>query len=70
LKFVQESRVIPATYGTESFFSNNAFIFVNEDGVKQAGRYKIPPVAGQRNLSDAEAKTKSANFLVEDLGRV
>jgi catalase len=66
-KFVQESRVIPASYGTESFFSNNAFIFVNKDGVKQAGRYKILPVAGQRNLSDAEAKTKSANFLAEDL---
>jgi catalase len=39
----------------------------NKDGVKQAGRYKILPVAGQHNLSDAEAKTKSANFLAEDL---
>lgn len=67
LKFVQESRVIPASYGTESFFSNNAFIFVNKDGVKQAGRYKILPLAGQLRLSDAEAKTKSANFLAEDL---
>lgn len=67
LKFVQESQVIPASYGTEAFFSNNAFIFVNKDGVKQAGRYKILPVAGQHHLSAAEAKTKSANFLAEDL---
>ena len=67
LKFVQESQVVPASYGTQGFFSNDAFIFVNKDGVKQAGRYKIIPVAGQHSLSDAEAKTKSANFLAEEL---
>src|SRR5580704_15283408 len=67
LKFVQESQVIPASFGTEAYFSNNAFIFVNKDGVKQAGPYKILPVAGQHNLSGAEAKTKSANFLAEEL---
>ncbi len=44
LKFVQESRVIPASYGTESFFSNNAFIFVNKDGVKQAGITRFFPL--------------------------
>jgi catalase len=67
LKFVQESQVIPVSYGTLGYFSNNAFIFVNKDGVKQAGRYKILPDAGLHNLSDAEAKTKSANFLAEEL---
>jgi catalase len=67
LKFVQESQVVPASYGTQAFFSNNAFIFVNKAGAKQAGRYKILPVAGLHNLSDAEAKAKSANFLSEEL---
>ena len=67
LKFVQEIQVTPASFGTQAFFSNDAFIFVNQDGVKQAGRYKIIPVAGQHNLSDAEAKTKSPDFLVEEL---
>ena len=67
LKFVQDNQVIPASFGTQAFFSNDAFIFVNKDGVKQAGRYKILPVAGQHNLSEAEAKTKSADFLVEEL---
>jgi catalase len=67
LKFVQESQVVPASFGTQEFFSNDAFIFVNKDGVKEAGRYKILPVAGQHDLSDAEAKTKSANFLAEEL---
>jgi catalase len=67
LKFVQEVQVAPASFGTQPFFSNNAFIFVNKKGVKQAGRYKILPVAGQRSLSEAEAKTKSADFLAEEL---
>ena len=67
LKFVQEVQVTPASFGAQAFFSNDAFIFVNKDGVKQAGRYKILPVAGQHDLSDAEAKAKSPNFLAEEL---
>jgi catalase len=67
LKFVQEIQVTPASFGTQGFFSNNAFIFVNQDGVKRAGRYKILPVAGQHNLSEADAKTKSPNFLMDEL---
>jgi catalase len=67
LKFVQDNKVIPASFATEAFFANDAFIFVNKDGVKQAGRYKILPVAGQHDLKDAEAKAKPADFLVDDL---
>ncbi len=67
LKFVQDNQVIPASFGAQAFFSNDAFVFVNKDGVKQAGRYKILPVAGQHNLGAAEAKTKSADFLVQEL---
>ena len=40
---------------------------MNKNGVNQAGRYKILPVAGQQNLSDTEAKARSANFLVQEL---
>lgn len=67
LKFVQESADAPAGFGTESFFGNDAFVFVNKDGVKQAGRYKIIPVAGQTHLNAAEAKDKSPNYLFDDL---
>jgi len=66
-KFVQEIQLMPASFGTQAFFSNNAFIFVNQQGVKRAGRYQFIPVAGQQNLSEAEAKTKSADFLAEEL---
>jgi catalase len=67
LKFVQEIQVIPASFGNQAFFSNDAFIFVNKDGVKQAGRYKFLPMDGQKNLSEAEAKGKPDNFLAEEL---
>jgi catalase len=67
LKFVQENQVVPVGLATEAFFGNDAFIFVNKDGVKQPGRYKIIPFAGRHDLSEAEAKDKSTNFLFDDL---
>jgi catalase len=67
LKFVQEIRVVPASFATEAFFSNDSFVFVNHAGARQTGRYQIVPVAGRQDLSDAEAKTRSANFLIQDL---
>jgi catalase len=67
LKFVQETQAVPASFGTQAFFSNDAFIFVNSRGLKEAGRYKFLPVAGQQNLSEADAKTKPRDFLVEEL---
>ena len=66
-KFVQEVQPVPASFGTQAFFSNNAFIFVDKQGVKRAGRYRLLPVAGQHNLSEADAKEKPADFLVEEL---
>jgi catalase len=67
VKFVQENQVVPASFGTQAFFSNDAFVFVNRDGVKQPGRYKILPVAGQHTLSQADAKAKPPNFLADEL---
>jgi catalase len=67
LKFVQDNRVVPASFAHEAFFSNDAFVFVNKDGVKQAVRYQIVPIAGRHDLSDEEARTRSSNFLIQDL---
>jgi catalase len=67
LQFVQHTAVVPASYATAAYFSNNAFVFVNKAGVKQAGRYQFIPVAGRRDLGDDELKAKSPNFLAEDL---
>jgi catalase len=66
-KFVQEVQVVPVSFATQAFFSNDAFIFVNATGAKQAGRYKILPVAGQQNLSEADAKAKPPNYLFDEL---
>jgi catalase len=66
-KFVQETQAVPASFGTQAFFSNDAFIFVNSQGRKQAGRYKLFPVVGELTLTEGDAKTKSPNFLVEEL---
>jgi catalase len=67
LRFVKGTQVVPASFATETFFPQDAFIFVNKAGVRQAGRYQIIPSAGQHNLSDEEAKTKSEGFLFDDL---
>jgi catalase len=67
LKFVQDSAIVPVSFATSAFFGNDAFIFVNQDGARQAGRYRILPVAGQLDLSDADAKAKSPDFLNEEL---
>jgi len=67
LKFVQETQAVPVSFGAQAFFSNDAFIFVNSRGVKQAGRYKFLPVAGQRDLPEADAKAKPPNFLMDEL---
>jgi catalase len=67
LKFVQELRSIPASFATESFYSNNSFVFVNSKGLRQTGRYQIIPVDGAKYLDETEAKAKSADFLIEEL---
>jgi len=69
LKFVQELKGMPESFGTEAFYGNNAFRFVNADGKKQAGRYFIMPVAGQHDLDDAAAKAAPANYLSDELRR-
>jgi hypothetical protein len=48
------------------FFGKNAFVFVNKAGEKQVVRYLIIPVAGNQDLSDADAKATSPNFLVDE----
>ena len=67
LKFVKENGTAPVSYGTEAFFSNDSFSFISKEGKKQIGRYKFLPVAGEQNLSEAEAKAKSPSYLADEL---
>jgi catalase len=66
LKFVQP-KPMPVSFATESFHSNNAFVFLNKGRVKQSGCYQILPVSGAQRLDAAAAKAKSPNFLFEEL---
>jgi catalase len=68
LKFVQDPKPVPVSFVTESFYANNAFIFVNANGEKRAGRYQIIPLNGAQYLDDAAARAKPPNFLSEELG--
>lgn len=67
LKFVQDPKPVPESFTTESYYANNALIFVDEKGHRQAGRYQIVPVDGARYLDEATAKGKSPDFLREEL---
>ena len=67
MKFVTDPKPMPTSFATEAFFGNNAFIFVNKAGKKQAVRYQIIPVAAEQYLSDADAKATSPNFLFDEL---
>jgi len=69
LKFVQEINQVPASFATESFYSNNALIFINSKQERRAGRYQIIPRDGSQYLSEADAKAASPDFLSEELRR-
>jgi len=67
LKFVQDLKAIPASFVQESFYANNAFRFIDSKGKVQAGRYQIVPAGGSQYLDDRAVKSKSPDFLREEL---
>ena len=66
-KFAQEVAVVPRSYATLAYFSNNAVVFVDGNGKKQPVRYQIVPVAGVATLDSAAAGKADGNFLSEEL---
>ena len=67
LAFVQTPKPSPASFATEAYFGVTAFRFINEQGIRRHGRYRIVPHAGVEHLDEATAKAKSANYLLEEL---
>lgn len=67
LKFVQDPNPVPVSFATMPFYANNALVFVNKKGVKQAFRYQILPAEGSHFLNDADAKAKPADYLFDDV---
>lgn len=69
LAFLQTPKPSPVSFATEAFFGVTAFRFINQQGVAQYGRYRILPKAGVAHLDDATAKSKSENYLFDELER-
>jgi catalase len=69
LRFVQTPKPSPASFATEAYFGVTAFRFTNQQGIARYGRYRIVPQAGIQQLNEATAKTKSENYLLEEITR-
>jgi catalase len=67
LAFLSKPNPQPASFATYSYYGNNAFIFVNARGQRQATRYQIVPLAGEQHLDPAVAAAKSPDFLFDEL---
>jgi catalase len=67
LAFVQASALSPASFATEAYFAVTAFRFINQAGVSRYGRFRVVPEAGDVNLDDAAAKSRDANYLIDEI---
>jgi catalase len=66
-QFVEAPKPIPSSFATESFFAVTAFRFTNQQGQSRYGRFRIRPSAGNDHLTAADAGSRSANFLFDEL---
>jgi catalase len=67
LKFVTDPKPNPVSFADLSNYGNNAFIFVNTQGAKQAIRYQIVPVETPKFLDSATAAKEPPNYLFTEL---
>ena len=66
LKFVTSIKY-PSSFATQAFYGLNAFRFTNSKGEARFGRYRIVPLAGEQDLTDAEIAKASPDYLMDDL---
>ena len=67
LAFVTTPKPAPKSFATESYYAVNAFRFTNREGSSRFARYQIHPLEGEAHLSAAEAASKPANYLFDEL---
>lgn len=70
LAFIQMPKPTPSSFGKERYFAVNAFKFVAADGKETFFRYRFVPVAGEEYLDDEMLKTKTPNFLFDNVGEL
>lgn len=67
--FLTAPKPMPESYATLPYFGVNSFKFTNKSGTETFGRYEIIPGAGEHFFSDKEAKSKSANYLIDEIAQ-
>jgi catalase len=67
LPVVRAANTVPASYATVAYHGLHAFRWVAADGSARFVRYHLLPAAGEEFLPPPLAKTKGANFLIEEL---
>jgi catalase len=69
LPVVREANKVPASYATVAYHGLHAFRWVAADGSARFVRYHLQPAAGEEFLPPDVAKTKGADFLIEELDK-
>jgi catalase len=66
-RFLATPNPQPASFATCAYYANNCFICVNVHGLRQAVRWQIIPVAGEKHLDPAVAAANPPNFVFDEL---
>jgi catalase len=67
MRFVQTPKPAPSSFAREAYFGVTAMEFINAEGKKQFGRYRIVPDAALDHLEAAAVKARGANYLFEEI---
>ncbi|KAL8747355.1 MAG: hypothetical protein Q9190_000746 [Brigantiaea leucoxantha] len=67
LAFVQAPKPTPVSFAQEAYYGVNALKFVNSVGKATFIRYRVIPLEGTKNFSEAELAGKDAGFLYDEL---
>ncbi|HEY4382590.1 MAG TPA: catalase family peroxidase [Acidobacteriaceae bacterium] len=67
LKFVQTPKPAPSSFAREAYFGVTAMAFLNQQGLRQFGRYQIVPETGVEHLDDATVAAKDGNYLFDEV---
>jgi catalase len=67
LKFVQTPKPAPSSFAREAYFGVTAMAFVNQQRLRQFGRYRILPEASVDHLDDAAVTARDGNYLFDEL---
>jgi catalase len=58
----------PDSFATAAYFGVNAFTFTDASGRQQPVRYRFAPEAGEHYLSPDALKSRSATYLIDEIG--